>query len=165
VHAFERAVRSSICSNWGSIRSCASTIECGSGTYVRSIVRDLGEGAWAAARMSRNCGGSGSTPSAHRACISWTLESLQALAERDPHCLEACLLPIEVGLVGYRRIDLTDDGMRRFEQGQRLQLNHEASGEYAVFDPAGRARGLAKIDENGSLKPERVFQRQDIARP
>ena len=95
----------------------------------------------------------------------WTVESLQALAERDPHCLDACLLPIEVGLVGHRRIDLTEDGARRFEQGQRLQLHHEAPGECAVFDPAGRARGLATIDGTGSLKPERVFQRQDVARP
>ncbi len=160
VHAFELLSEADLLD--GDAPQLRLHVECGSGTYVRSLVRDLGEALGCGAHVAE----------LRRLWVDpfrdprmWTLESLQALAERGAHSLEACLLPIEVGLVGYRRIDLTDDGMRRFEQGQRLQLNHEASGECAVFDPSGRARGLAKIDENGSLKPERVFQRQDIARP
>lgn len=160
VHAFELLSEADLLD--GDAPQLRLHVECGSGTYVRSLVRDLGEALGCGAHVAE----------LRRLWVDpfrdprmWTLESLQALAERGAHSLEACLLPIEVGLVGYRRIDLTDDAMRRFEQGQRLQLNHEASGEYAVFDPSGRARGLAKIDENGSLKPERVFQRQDIARP
>jgi tRNA pseudouridine55 synthase len=93
----------------------------------------------------------------------WTLESLQAMAERDAHCLDACLLPLEVGLVGYRRIDLTDDGVRRFDQGQRLRLPQERPGDCAVYDPNGRARGLARIDDTGCLLPQRVFQRHPHA--
>lgn len=159
VHAFELLSEADLLD--GDAPQLRLHVECGSGTYVRSLVRDLGEALGCGAHVAE----------LRRLWVDpfrdprmWTLESLQALAERDPHCLEACLLPIEVGLVGYRRIDLTEDGARRFEQGQRLQLNHEAPGECAVFDPAGRARGLAKIDGTGSLKPERVFQRQDLAR-
>ena len=89
------------------------------------------------------------------------LESLQAMAERDLHCLEACLLPMEVGLVGHRRIDVTDEAAVRFRQGQRLRLSRESPGACAVFDVAGRALGLASIDDEGVLAPQRVFQRQD----
>ncbi len=134
-------------------------VECGSGTYVRSLVRDLGEALGCGAHVAE----------LRRLWVDpfrdprmWTLESLQALADRDAHCLEACLLPLEAGLVGHRRVDLTEDAMRRFEQGQRLNLNAESAGACAVFDEAGRARGLAQIDDAGSLSPQRVFQRQDI---
>ncbi len=136
-------------------------VECGSGTYVRSLVRDLGEALGCGAHVAE----------LRRLWVDpfrdprmWTLESLQALAARDAHCLDACLLPIEVGLVGYRRVDLTEDGVRRFEHGQRLQVSHEIAGECAVFDPAGRARGLARIDAEGSLSPQRLFHCQNAGK-
>lgn len=159
VHAFELLSEQDLLD--GDAPQLRLHVECGSGTYVRSLVRDLGE--------TLGCG-------AHVAALRrlwvdpfrdprmWTLESLQALAERDAHCLDACLLPIEAGLVGYRRIDLTDDALRRFEHGQRLQLSQEAQGDCAVFDSAGRARGLARIDETGSLSPQRVFRCPESAK-
>ena len=160
VHAFELLSEQDLLD--GDAPQLRLHVECGSGTYVRSLVRDLGE--------ALGCG-------AHVAALRrlwvdpfrdprmWTIESLQALAERGAHCLDACLLPMEVGLVGYRRIDLTDDGVRRFEHGQRLQLTQEeAPGDCAVFDPAGRARGLARIDDTGNLSPQRVFHHHDHAK-
>lgn len=160
VHAFELLSEQDLLD--GDAPQLRLHVECGSGTYVRSLVRDLGE--------ALGCG-------AHVAALRrlwvdpfrdprmWTIESLQALAERGAHCLDACLLPMEVGLVGYRRIDLTEDGVRRFEHGQRLQLTQEeAPGDCAVFDPAGRARGLARIDDTGSLSPQRVFHHHDHAK-
>lgn len=133
-------------------------VECGSGTYVRSLVRDLGEALGCGAHVAE----------LRRLWVDpfrdprmWTLESLQAMAERDLHCLEACLLPMEVGLVGHRRIDVTDEAAVRFRQGQRLRLSRESPGACAVFDVAGRALGLASIDDEGVLAPQRVFQRQD----
>jgi tRNA pseudouridine55 synthase len=159
VHAFELLSEQDLLD--GDAPQLRLHVECGSGTYVRSLVRDLGEALGCGAHVAE----------LRRLWVDpfrdprmWTLESLQALAERDPHCLDACLLPLEVGLVGYRRVDLTEDAMRRFEHGQRLNLNGESPGECAVFDPGGRARGLGHIDDNGSLKPERVFQRHDSVR-
>jgi tRNA pseudouridine55 synthase len=135
-------------------------VECGSGTYVRSLVRDLGEALGCGAHVDE----------LRRLWVDpfrdprmWTLESLQAMAERDPHCLDACLLPLEVGLVGHRRIDLTIEAIRRFEQGQRLRLTQERPGDCAVFDPDGRACGLARIDDSGALLPQRVFVRPPAA--
>lgn len=158
VHAFELLSEQDLLD--GDAPQLRLHVECGSGTYVRSLVRDLGEALGCGAHVTE----------LRRLWVDpfrdprmWTLESLQALAERDAHCLDACLLPIEVGLVGYRRIDLTDDAVRRFEHGQRLHLNGEAEGDCAVYDVGGRARGLARIDETGCLLPQRVFQRHDLA--
>ena len=159
VHAFELLSEADLLD--GDAPCLRLHVECGSGTYVRSLVRDLGEALGCGAHVAE----------LRRLWVDpfrdprmWTLESLQALAERDAHCLDACLLPIEVGLVGYRRVDLTEDGVRRFEHGQRLQVSHEMTGDCAVFDPAGRACGLARIDETGSLSPQRLFHRRDAAK-
>lgn len=160
VHAFELLSEQDLLD--GDAPQLRLHVECGSGTYVRSLVRDLGEllGCGAHVAELRRL-----WVDPFRDPRMWTLESLQALAERDPHCLDACLLPLEVGLVGYRRVDLTEDAMRRFEHGQRLNLNDESPGECAVFDPRGRARGLGRIDDVGSLSPQRVFQRHGDAVP
>ena len=158
VHAFELLSEQDLLD--GDAPQLRLHVECGSGTYVRSLVRDLGEALGCGAHVAE----------LRRLWVDpfrdprmWTIESLQALAERDAHCLDACLLPIEVGLVGHRRLELTEDAIRRFDQGQRLHLNNEAPGECAVFDPNGRARGLARIDETGCLCPQRVFHHHRTA--
>jgi tRNA pseudouridine55 synthase len=132
-------------------------VECGSGTYVRSLVRDLGEMLGCGAHVAE----------LRRLWVDpfrdprmWTIEALQALAERDERSLDACLLPLEVGLVGYRRVDLGAEAMRRFLHGQRLKITAQATGACAVFDNAGRAHGLAQIDEEGMLLPQRIFVSQ-----
>jgi tRNA pseudouridine55 synthase len=159
VHAFELLSEQDLLD--GDAPQLRLHVECGSGTYVRSLVRDLGEALGCGAHVAE----------LRRLWVDpfrdprmWTLDSLQAMAERDPHCLDACLLPIEVGLVGHRHIELTDDAVLRFLQGQRIRLNpgahQEPPGPCAVFDSGGRARGLAEIDDTGCLHPQRVFQRQ-----
>ena len=134
-------------------------VECGSGTYVRSLVRDLGE--------ALGCG-------AHvvelrrlwvdpfREPRMWTLEALQALAQRDQRSLDACLLPLDAGLVGFRRLDLTDEAARRFGQGQRLAGIPGGPGPYAVYGARGRVLGLAQLDAGQVLAPQRLFNWPEV---
>ncbi len=130
-------------------------VECGSGTYVRSLVRDLGE--------TLGCG-------AHVAELRrlwvdpfmqprmFTLEALQALAEREGEAaLEACLLPIEAGLTGFPRLDLDADSAQRLGRGQRLRGYAGLAGRLAVYGPDGRVLGLATADAEGLLSPQRLF--------
>ncbi len=135
-------------------------VECGSGTYVRSLVRDLGE--------ALGCG-------AHvvelrrlwvepfREPRMWTLDALHALAQRDERSLEACLLPLDAGLIGFRRIDLTEEAGRRFMQGQRLPGIPGATGACAVFAADGRVLGLAQLDDGRVLSPQRLFNWEPVA--
>lgn len=130
-------------------------IECGSGTYVRSLVRDLGE--------ALGCG-------AHVAVLRrlWvepfrqprmhTLEALQALAEQGGEAaLDACLLPVEAGLAGFPRIDVDAADARRLAQGQRLRGHPASDGPVAIHGPAGRVLGLGAVDAAGTLSPQRLF--------
>ncbi|RXR06979.1 tRNA pseudouridine(55) synthase TruB [Pseudoxanthomonas composti] len=129
-------------------------VECGSGTYVRSLVRDLGE--------LLGCG-------AHVAALRrlwvepfveprmWTMEELHALAERDPASLEACVLPLEAGLAAWPRIDLTEEAAARLRLGQRLSGVPGEPGEVAVFSASGQPIGLAQLSAQGQLAPQRLF--------
>ncbi|KAF1722095.1 tRNA pseudouridine(55) synthase TruB [Pseudoxanthomonas wuyuanensis] len=132
-------------------------VECGSGTYVRSLVRDLGE--------ALGCG-------AHVAALRrlwvepfvsprmFTLEQLQTLAEQEGEAaLDACLLPIEAGLSGYPQLRLDEEGARRLGMGQRLRGPWAAADTVAVYGPLGQVLGLGRVDEGGLLSPQRLFVR------
>ena len=72
-------------------------VECGSGTYVRSLVRDLGEllGCGAHVAELRRL-----WVDPFREPRMWTLPALEDLREHaGERVLEACLLPVEAGMV------------------------------------------------------------------
>ena len=130
-------------------------VECGSGTYVRSLVRDLGE------RLG--CG-------AHVTALRrlWvepfsmlrmrTLEELDALATADPAALDACLLPLEQGLVGYPAVRLDAARAERLRQGQTVEIDGTVTGGRCIaLDETGRAVALAETDAAGHLRSVRGF--------
>ena len=133
-------------------------VECGSGTYIRSLVRDLGE--------ALGCG-------AHVAVLrrSWvdpftrprmfTLDDLRVLAEQAPQALDECLLPIEAGLVGFPQLEIDAPTAIRLGMGQAIRLDPAPSpaptGPIALHDAAGRALGLGYLDPTGALRPQRLF--------
>ena len=133
----------------------ALRVECGSGTYVRSLVRDLGEALGSGAHVGE----------LRRLWVEpfrhprmFTLEALQALAaEGGEAALDACLLPIEAGLAGFPRVDVDAEGARRLGQGQRLRGQLPSEGPVAVHGPEGRILGLATVDPGGVLSPQRLF--------
>ena len=130
-------------------------VTCGSGTYIRSLARDLGE--------TLGCG-------AHIAGLRrlWvdpfrdapmvTLETLRELAgQGDETALEALLLPLSAGLTDYPRIDLDSEQAPRFSVGQRLRDPAWGAGTVAVYGPSGLILGLGGVDETGRLSPQRCF--------
>ena len=130
-------------------------ITCGSGTYIRSIARDLGEllGCGAHITVLRRLW---VTP--FDAPRMYSLEELrQILADGGEAALEACLLPLGQGLSHFPRIELEQVHADRFNMGQRLRNREWAPGQVSVFDPSGRAIGLGQVDEDGLLAPQRRF--------
>jgi tRNA pseudouridine55 synthase len=131
-------------------------VECGSGTYVRSLVRDLGEHLGCGAHVTalrRLWVDPFTVPRMYR------LEELQALSEEQGEAaLDACLLPIEAGLAAFPRVVLDASQVRRVGQGQRVPVEGaEPAAEVALYDEAGRVLGLGKIDPGGVLQPSRLF--------
>ncbi|MEO5561298.1 MAG: tRNA pseudouridine(55) synthase TruB [Dokdonella sp.] len=130
-------------------------IECGSGTYVRSLARDLGE--------QLGCG-------AHVTALRrlWVepfgepqmscLDELAALAETDAQALDQRLLPLEQGLAGYPRVHLDEASVVRLRQGQVVESPNPAlAGRCVALDEAGRAVAMAECDVDGRLRALRGF--------
>ena len=130
-------------------------VECGSGTYVRSLVRDLGE--------SLGCGAHVATlrrlwVDPFREPVMFTLDELRERAAEGEAVLDACLLPIEAGLAPFPRVDVDAAQALRLGHGQRLRLDPPARpGDVAVFGPDGRALGLAELEADGRLQVRRLF--------
>lgn len=130
-------------------------ITCGSGTYIRSIARDLGEllGCGAHITALRRL-----WVAPFNAPRMYSLEELrQILADGGEAALEACLLPLGQGLSHFARIELEPAHAERFNMGQRLRNRQWAAGAVAVFDTTGRAIGLGQVDVEGLLAPQRRF--------
>ena len=133
-------------------------VECGSGTYVRSLVRDLGQ--------TLGCGAH--VTALRRLWVApftqprmFTLDELRALAEKQPHALDDCLLPIEAGLVGFPRLEVDPATAHRLGMGQAVHLDPAPSltpmVRVALHDEAGRALGLGTLDQTGALRAQRLF--------
>ncbi|WP_024890795.1 tRNA pseudouridine(55) synthase TruB [Luteimonas huabeiensis] len=129
-------------------------VECGSGTYVRSLVRDLGEALGCGAHVAE----------LRRLWVDpfrdprlWTLEALRALADRGRDALDACLLPIEAGMTAWPEVRLDPAQARALSFGQTVAGPFHPPGEVGLFDVRGRALGLGAVDAAGRLRPQRLF--------
>ena len=132
-------------------------ITCGSGTYIRSIVRDLGE--------ALGCG-------AHVLTLrrSWvapfkqprmfTLDELRLLAEAEGEAaLDALLLPVDAGLVEWPRVVLDGLQAAALGQGQPVRLDPTcAAADVNCIDLSGRSLGLGRIEADGTLRARRLFR-------
>ena len=131
-------------------------IVCGSGTYIRSIVRDLGEllGCGAHVKVLRRIW---VDPFLNPQML--TLDELQALVDQGDEVLLPLVLPIESGLAGWPEIHLDETQIKRFGQGQRLVIpENKILGDVNVCDQNGRSLGLASLDQYGVLQAKRLFR-------
>jgi tRNA pseudouridine55 synthase len=133
-------------------------VTCGSGTYIRSLARDLGEALGCGAHIAalrRTWVEPFTDPAMH------TLDALQALAEREGEAaLEATLLPVDAGLAHFPAIALAADDARRVGQGQAVPVAGAAATDVVnITGPDGRSLGLGRIDDDGLLRPKRLFIR------
>lgn len=131
-------------------------IVCGSGTYIRSIVRDLGEllGCGAHVKVLRRLW---VDPFLNPQML--TLDELQVLVEQGDEVLLPLVLPIETGLAGWPEIHLDETQIKRFGQGQRLVFpENKILGDVNVCDINGRSLGLASLDQYGVLQAKRLFR-------
>ena len=136
--------------------SLGMRITCGSGTYIRSIVRDLGEVLGCGAHVAE----------LRRLWVApfqgqamYTLDELASLATQGENELDAVLLPLEDGLVGWPRAALDPAQVVALGHGQAVPMPAgTALGEVLAVDEAGRGLAIARIGEDGLLRVQRLFR-------
>lgn len=132
-------------------------VECGSGTYVRSLVRDLGEllGCGAHVAELRRL-----WVDPFREPRMWTLPALENLLEHaGERVLKACLLPVEAGMASWPEVRVNAAQAQRLGRGQGLRGPYQPLGrQVAILDEHGRGLGLGDVDAEGGLRPARLFR-------
>ena len=135
-------------------------VRCSKGTYVRTLVEDLGQALGCGAHLSalrRTAAGQ------FRIADAATLDQLQLATppERD-----GLLLPLERLLAGLPRVDLAGPLAERFAQGQAIQLEGTPAGCCSVFRAKGGLLGIGEAGPLGELRPRRlVAQMPEPAQP
>lgn len=121
-------------------------IQCGSGTYVRSLGRDLAESLGTGAVMSALV---------RESIGCFRLEEAIELDSLQAELWHSHLLPLATGVAGLKRIDFSDAELTRLRHGQRIAGDWAAppGTELAAFDSRGCLRGIAIHETDGVLKP------------
>ena len=120
------------------------------GTYIRTLIEDLGHLLGCGATMSALCRTRVGDLDLKDAI---TLETL----EREPDAIKrrAMLRPPDELIQSLAPVELAAAETERFKNGQRLALHLAERGRVRVYGPGKELLGTATVNERGVLAPER----------
>ena len=117
-------------------------VVCSKGTYIRTLVEDIGEALGCGAYVSR----------LHRVSVDpfaeqtmYSLQYLRELASQAANDLDSLLLPIDAALPQLPRLDLSEEWVARLQQGQRIKVDLADSELIRLYSPTQTFIGLGTI--------------------
>ncbi len=127
-------------------------VECSSGTYIRSLVKDIGD--------KLNCGAY--VYSLRRTKIGlFNVKDAKGLEEilRMPlEEVQKLIIPLEKALYFFPEIKLDEEYDLRFIYGQRFKIPYNIKGLAKVFSSQNKFLGIGEIKENRILQPLKVIK-------
>jgi len=139
--------------------SATLAVHCSKGTYIRSLVNDIGE--------KLQCG-------AHVTALRRTfVEPFKGLALHSLQMLETLavgegdkrLLPLDTALAHLPVIQLDEPSAISFCHGQNVQIDSSLNvaadneiGQVRIVDTTEQLLGIAELTQLGEIQPKRVFQ-------
>lgn len=133
------------------------SVECSSGTYIRSLISDLGEALGCGAVMTDLRRTKANGFSIENAV---TLEQLSQAAENGT--LDEIIIPVDKALEEYPIIKVSAAQAKRFSNGGELDLQRlkypRMLGYFRIYDPENKFIGLGEIGMGDSLTVKRVYQ-------
>ena len=131
-------------------------VHCSKGTYIRTLVDDLGEvlGCGAHVTMLRR---TAVADYPTEKMLDWN--ALQSLAaQQDLSLLDALLLPMDTAVAKLPILTLNESQTQGIGFGQRVKFDNPNSlqGQVRLFSHENRFLGVALIDENNVIRPQRL---------
>ena len=131
-------------------------VHCSKGTYIRTLVDDLGEvlGCGAHVTMLRR---TAVADYPTEKMLDW--HALQSLAEQqDLALLDALLLPMDTAVAKLPALTLNENQTQGIGFGQRIKFDNpnRLQGQVRLFSHENRFLGVAVIDENNVIRPQRL---------
>jgi tRNA pseudouridine55 synthase len=131
--------------------------ECGKGTYVRALARDLGR---ALGTRGHVCELRRTRVGSFDEAAAITLDEVERLGEISPETLAGALLPVGAALSLLPSVAVGPDDAQRIRRGQPVFLRGRDApileGTVTVAARGGALIALADV-EQGALKPKRIF--------
>ena len=130
-------------------------VHCSKGTYIRTLVQDIGEELGCGAHLSAlRRTGAGPFDLEN----SLTLAELEQLAEDGFEAMDAHLLPMEFALADWPQLRLTPDSAHYLCQGQAVQVPKAPTrGWVCLFADDDRFLGVGQILSDGRVAPRRLI--------
>jgi tRNA pseudouridine55 synthase len=130
-------------------------VECSKGTYVRSLVTDIG----------KELGTFGHVTALRRLAVGpyseaemKGIDQLEALAAEGFEKLDSVLLPAETALAGWPAVVLNSEQARRLGHGQQVPADPSwPTGRVRLYGPAQVFLGVGNVLASGELKSQRLF--------
>ncbi len=133
------------------------SVECSSGTYIRTLISDLGEALGCGAVMTALRRTKANGFSIDKAV---TLEQLSAAAENST--LGEIAIPIDTAFSDFPAVYVSEAQARRFSNGGELALERlkcpKIIGFLRVYAPSGVFIGIGEIGNGESMTVKRVFR-------
>ncbi|TDQ57206.1 tRNA pseudouridine synthase B [Mesocricetibacter intestinalis] len=132
-------------------------VHCSKGTYIRTLVDDLGEvlGCGAHVTMLRR---TAVADYPVQAMLDW--DRLQELAQQqDPAVLDSCLLPVDSAVARLPQLLLNEAQSRAVGFGQRLRFDNTEKlyGQVRLFSAQNLFLGVAEVGKDNVIRPLRMI--------
>jgi len=131
------------------------SVSCSKGTYVRTLVDDMGEilGCGAHVTMLRR-----TRVGSFDVSESVTWEQLQTLQAQGEKSILQAILPIEKGLQLMPAVQLTEDAAFYLQKGQAVFIPHNKNKGYVkLFMGDNCFLGIGQMQEDGKVAPKRLM--------
>lgn len=133
-------------------------VACSKGTYIRTLVEDIGE--------SLGCGAH--VLQLRRLSVGpfdggmVTIDELRAAADSEQgegfDALDRYLLPIDSGIADWPDVHLDPDAAFYMRQGQAIQVPHAPTEGWVRIYDQSRFLGVGEIQDDGRVAPRRMIQ-------
>ena len=131
------------------------SVHCSKGTYIRTLVEDIGELLGCGAHVSAL---RRTTLGPYREEDLLTIDELEEIRESDGNRgLDNRLLSLDSAVEGYDRVQLDRDSSYYIRQGQPVQISGvPEDGWVRIYDDAEEFVGVGEILDDGRVAPRRL---------
>lgn len=131
-------------------------VHCSKGTYIRTLVEDLGEALGVGAHV---IGLRRLELGPFRAPRMYTAEELKGTAEKGWAALDDFLLPVESGLAQWPDVRLADEAARFIQHGNPVFVPRlPRDGWVRLFDERDGFLGMGRVMDDGRVAPKRLIR-------
>jgi tRNA pseudouridine55 synthase len=132
------------------------SVHCSKGTYVRTLVEDLGQALGVGAHVTA-LRRTGLGPFGDDAELV-TPQRIEAVAEQGPQALDALLLPVDAALSGWPEVRLTPEMAGYVRQGQAVWVPRAPDARWLrLYAGDGRFLGMGTLLDDGRIAPRRLL--------